>query len=353
MKVKIINLKDKLPYDFYLGRKNKTYGVDASPLANPYTVKRESDRENALAQYKDWLIGRILDPMSDQYELLDEITEFLRKNYEVTLGCFCAPKRCHCEVVANNLNTRIKALAVNDLERQGCTVEYVSPQTGKKSRYKIKQNPLDDLWTEMYNSETCEGCEKCELSRSRTHMVWSRGNGAKRILIVGEAPGESEDEVGLPFVGASGKMLERMLNSVGLESQRDCWIVNACKCRPPNNRTPTAKETDDCFPYLQAQIVELMPAVILALGDTSTKRLIGKSDFKITNCRGKLYPLDLSKWHLPSVAEDSRVSQLESILVLPTFHPSYLLRNPQKTVASVKWYAWQDMQKLRSLTQEL
>lgn len=348
MKVNIVNVKESIPYHFYVGRKNKTYSLAASSLANPFVVKRESERDSSLEQYAKWLDGELMDVMGDAASEFYDILNFLREHHEVTLACFCSPKRCHCEIIASKL---FVALYPNEDDREGVEweVRYQSNKTPRKSSYKIKQNPLMESWRDTWNEDLCKSCNKCVLHESRTHSVWMRGNGAKGLLIVGEAPGEDEDKLALPFIGASGKMLEKILHSVGLDSQEDCWIVNACKCRPSDNRTPTAKEIDTCFPYLQSQIVELMPKVILALGQTSTKRLIGKSDFKITNCRGKKYPLDLSKWDFTSDSDHEVVLRLSNIIVVPTFHPSYLLRNPQKQVASPKWYVWQDVQLVKNI----
>lgn len=348
MRVNIVNVKEGIKYDFYVGRKNKTYSLNQSPLASPFVVKRESERDSCLEQYSLWLDEELEEIMSDVVTELYDILQFLKEKGEVTLACFCSPKRCHCEVIAQKLQVALVSYedAPQDTKIE---VRYQSNKTPRKSSYKIKQNPLMDSWRDTWNEDSCKGCEKCDLSKSRTHSVWIRGNGAKRLLIIGEAPGEEEDKYALPFIGLSGKMLEVMLNSVGLDSQRDTWVVNACKCRPEDNRTPTAKEVDTCFPYLQSQITQLMPKVILALGGTSTRRLIGKSDFKITNCRGKKYSLDVSRWNFTNESDQEAVLRLSTVLVIPTFHPSYLLRNPQLEVAGPKWYVWQDMQLVKSL----
>lgn len=364
-KINIVNVKEAVSeawsWDFYLGRKNKKYELGESCLANPFTIKVEADRDDAIAQYDDWLFGQCQDPMSDQYEFLMEIKDFIISRGEVTLSCWCSPKKCHCEVVANYIIDYLKKYPLdNSPKTDEIEVVYVSSKKQRVKPYKIKQSPLMKYWSESYNQTTCQSCNRCELSKSRTHSVWIRGEGKKRLLIVGEAPGENEDRVALPFVGDSGRMLEAMLSSVGLSSQEDTWIINACKCRPPDNRTPTAGEVDSCFPYLQQQIVELQPKIILALGGTSTKRLIGKTDFKISNCRGKVYPLDLSKWSLQEGIDETYYiinyimvrSVLENVKVVPTWHPAYLLRNPQKEVASPKWQAWQDLQLVSKLLLE-
>ena len=373
MRISIVNVKEAVKegynWNFYLGRKINFKAVEQqplllehSPLANPFTVKKESERDGAIAQYDDWLFEKCQDPMSNEYEFLMEIKDFLLENQSVILACWCSPKKCHSEIVAEYIISYLEKYPPSaDFVRDDVDVVYVSRQKQRKTTYKIKPNPLQRSWSETYNQTTCQECDRCELSKGRTHSVWIRGEGKKKLLIVGEAPGENEDALALPFVGDSGRMLELMLNSIGLSSQKDTWIINACKCRPPDNRTPKAGEVDACFPYLQQQIVELQPKVILALGGTSTARLIGKSDFKISNCRGKIYPLDLSKWNLPQTEVDEsnyimdyiiRRSSLENVKVIPTWHPAYLLRNPKKEVASPKWQVWQDLQLVNKLLEE-
>ena len=372
--IHLTNIKKDSEYNFYLGRKNKAFQVEASVLHNPFKISRESERENVLEKYKHYLEEQLADPMSDASAEIDKIVLHLYRNCEVKLACQCLPKKCCTEVVAEYISQRLTevVLSFDASERPEVAIIKADYSTNRKKLYKIKQNPLMQSWGDEWSLDNCLSCNKCKLAEGRKHTVWIRGEGAKRLLIVGEAPGQNEDKTGLPFIGQSGKMLEAMLNSVGIESQRDCWVVNACKCRPPDNRTPKSEEIDACFPYLQSQIVELQPKVILALGTTSTKRLIGKSDFKISNCRGKVYPLYLGKqWNIPtpeqleSVPEKLREElsiyngiyntiyiDLASVKVVPTFHPSYLLRNPQKEVGSPKWLVWQDIRLVKQLLDE-
>lgn len=372
--INLSNIKKDSVYDFYLGKKSKTLQVETSALHNPFKVTREAERENVLEKYKHYLEEQLADPMSDASVLIDDITAVLIENGSVTLGGVDLPKRDHIEVVAEYIYERLRdfCLAEGWDETPEIAVIKADYSASKKRPYKIKQNPLLKSWSEEWNLTKCLGCTKCELHIGRNNTVWLRGEGQKKLLIVGEAPGKNEDETALPFIGDSGKMLEAMLNSVGLESQRDCWVINACKCRPPDNRTPKSEEIDACFPYLQQQIVELQPKVILALGTTSTKRLIGKSDFKIGNCRGNVYPLYLSKyWNLPkqedweTIREKNLDSEfidipiaidiyikLETCKVVPTYHPAYLLRNPKKEVGSAKWLVWQDIRLVKQLLEE-
>ena len=180
--------------------------------------------------------------------------------------------------------------------------------------------------------EHCNRCHRCELGNSRTHAVIGRGNPQASILIVGEAPGQNEDETGLPFVGRSGKLLDKILESVDLSAETDVFIANVIKCRPPKNRPPTAKEIEACKPYLLEQIRILDPKIILLTGATALKGLL--SDKRpISKIRGQWI-----EW--------------EGRLCMPIFHPSYLLRNPSREPETPKWFMWQDMQAIKAKLDE-
>lgn len=344
----IVNVKKQYSWDFYCGKSNKKYNLKDSPLHNPYNITREKDRDSKLELFKQYADKEFSDPLSDFSQEIDLLVDHLLLNGSLVLGCLDVPKKSHVEYIAELCIKRVWQNCSNEDALQDLKIEIQiqSPQKQGKRSSKPKETPVSQDYANRFNHDTCQACDHCPLHISRTNTVWSRGSGKKRLLIVGEAPGQNEDETGLPFIGASGKMLEKMLASIGLDSQEDCWIVNACKCRPPDNRKPTAGETDACFPYLQRQIIELQPKVILAVGDTSTKRLIGKNDFKISNCRGKVFPLHLAKWNLP---EEEEWQYLYDIKVIPTFHPAYLLRNPEKEVGSIKWQTWQDMILLKEI----
>jgi DNA polymerase len=186
---------------------------------------------------------------------------------------------------------------------------------------------LDDL------REAACNCQKCPLAATRNHVVVERGDRQAKILIIGEAPGEQEDLTGLPFVGKSGQLLDKILESVGLDSNRDVYICNTVKCRPPNNRVPTEVETSTCKPYLLEQIRLIDPKIILLTGATSLKSILGEK-LGISKVRGKWY-----EW-------DGR-------LVMPIFHPSYLLRNQSREQGSPKWLTWQDVKSIKAKYLEL
>ena len=179
----------------------------------------------------------------------------------------------------------------------------------------------------------CQQCYRCALGNTRTHAVVGRGNQQAPVMIIGEAPGQNEDETGLPFVGKAGQLLEKILASVGLNSDRDVYICNINKCRPPENRVPTPAEIAACRPYLLEQIRLVNPKIILLTGATAVKGLTGDKH-AITKIRGTWI-----EW--------------EGRLCMPIFHPAYLLRNPARDLGSPKWLMWQDMQAVRAKLDEL
>jgi uracil-DNA glycosylase len=177
-------------------------------------------------------------------------------------------------------------------------------------------------------AQHCNQCHRCGLGKTRTHAVVGRGNLQATIMIVGEAPGQNEDETGLPFVGKSGQLLEKILASVKLDTDKDVYIANINKCRPPENRVPTNEEMAACKPYLLEQIRLVDPKIILLTGATAVKGLTGDKR-PITKIRGQWI-----EW--------------QGRLCMPIFHPSYLLRNQSREVNSPKWLMWQDIQAVRA-----
>lgn len=182
-------------------------------------------------------------------------------------------------------------------------------------------------------AQHCNNCHRCELGENRTHAVVGRGNLQAKIMIIGEGPGQNEDETGLPFVGKSGQLLEKILASVNLSTEHDVYICNIVKCRPPENRVPTPEEMAACKPYLLEQIRLVDPKIILLTGATAVKGITGNKQ-GITKIRGQWI-----EW--------------EGRLCLPIFHPSYLLRNPSKEKGSPKWLMWQDIQAVKAKYDEL
>ncbi|MEO0534791.1 MAG: uracil-DNA glycosylase [Cyanobacteria bacterium P01_A01_bin.123] len=182
-------------------------------------------------------------------------------------------------------------------------------------------------------SVPCKQCQRCGLAAGRTNVVVGRGNPSAPILIIGEGPGQNEDEQGLPFVGKSGQLLEKILASVRLDPEKDVYICNVVKCRPPGNRAPTPDEVNACRPYLLEQIRLADPKIILLTGATAMKGVTGEKR-GITKIRGQWL-----EW--------------EGHLCMPIFHPAYLLRNPSREKGKPKWLMWQDIQAVRAKLDEL
>ena len=178
----------------------------------------------------------------------------------------------------------------------------------------------------------CEACRCCSLAAGRQTVVVSRGNPRARLMLIGEGPGAQEDEQGLPFVGRSGQLLDRLLESVGLDSNSDAYVCNIVKCRPPENRRPTAQEMAACRPWLERQIQLMDPAVILLVGATAVEGLLGIKG-GITKLRGQ--------WRR------GEGGSLEGRWLMPIFHPSYLLRNGSREPESPRWLTWHDLQEVQ------
>lgn len=151
-------------------------------------------------------------------------------------------------------------------------------------------------------------CTKCGLHATRKNTVFSRGNPTASLCFVGEAPGEDEDLQGLPFVGRSGKLLDETITKLGLDPKQDIYVCNIIKCRPPSNRRPEEEEVNSCIDYLEEQIKLVNPKVVIALGSTSINSLMPANTLGITKIRGRFFKYN----RLP---------------LMPTYHPSYVLRN--------------------------
>lgn len=171
-------------------------------------------------------------------------------------------------------------------------------------------------WDEL--EQRIRACHACRLSERRTQAVPGVGDREADWLFVGEGPGAEEDARGEPFVGQAGKLLDAMLASLGLARGHNVYIANAVKCRPPGNRTPEADEIATCHPYLDRQIELIRPRIIVALGRPAAQTLLG-GEIKIAAARGRLF-------------------QRKGVPVVVTYHPAYLLRNPQD-----KARAWEDL----------
>jgi uracil-DNA glycosylase family 4 len=168
--------------------------------------------------------------------------------------------------------------------------------------------------------EEVRACRLCVLCRGRTQTVFGVGDPCARLMFIGEGPGEDEDRQGEPFVGKAGRLLDRMIQAMGL-ARENVYIANIVKCRPPGNRNPEPREIVACLPYLRRQVEIIRPEVICALGNVAARTLLD-SQLPISRIRG-------------------RFGEFLGIPVLPTFHPAYLLRNIED-----KRLAWEDLRKL-------
>jgi DNA polymerase len=171
-------------------------------------------------------------------------------------------------------------------------------------------------------------CHLCQLSKSRKNVVFADGDINSDIMFVGEAPGMYEDELGLPFVGRAGELLTKMIENVLLIKREEVYIANIIKCRPPNNRVPTQEEVDCCKEYIIKQIDIVKPKIIVALGTTSYQHLLNDNT-----------PISKARGH---------ILNFNGIKLIPTYHPSYLLRNP-----SAKKDAFVDMKLVKRLLDDI
>ncbi len=167
-------------------------------------------------------------------------------------------------------------------------------------------------------------CTRCKLHQAgRHHIVFGVGSPRARLMFVGEGPGADEDMQGIPFVGRAGQLLTRIIESIGM-TRDEVYIANVIKCRPPGNRTPEPDEIETCEPFLLRQIASIRPKVVVALGAVAARSLL-RTNEPISHIRGRMYKYGFA-------------------LVMPTFHPAFLLRSPDR-----KRDVWEDMKKVRAL----
>ncbi|MBD3393285.1 MAG: uracil-DNA glycosylase [Chitinivibrionales bacterium] len=187
--------------------------------------------------------------------------------------------------------------------------------------YEAKRRALVELY------RATENCHNCPLDDTRTKYVFGAGNAEANLMIIGEAPGEDEDRQGVPFVGAAGQLLTKMLAAIDLDRRKDVFITNILKCRPPGNRNPSDAEAEACAGILARQIEIIAPAALLLLGRVAAHRLLGRTE-SLAKLRGE--KLDY-----------------KGIPVVITYHPAALLRNPQW-----KRPAYEDLQRLQAMLKE-
>lgn len=166
-----------------------------------------------------------------------------------------------------------------------------------------------DNWEDLEKS--INNCNKCKLCNNRTNIVFGCGNKNADVMFIGEGPGADEDLQGIPFVGKAGKLMDMAFEGIGIKRE-DVYIVNIVKCRPPQNRVPEQDEADGCLNYLRNQVILVKPKIIVLLGSTALKNILGK-ELSITACRGK--------W-----------IEKKGIHYMPTWHPAALLRDESKKI---------------------
>lgn len=183
---------------------------------------------------------------------------------------------------------------------------------------------MEKEWEILKNE--CMSCEKCELCKTRTNVVFGMGNPKARVLFIGEGPGETEDLTGLPFVGRSGKLLDKFIEAIGYDRE-SVFIANMVKCRPPKNRDPKPEEMELCLDYLRRQVKLIDPELIVCLGRVAAARLISP-DIKVTKQHGEIFQKGKYKF-------------------MATFHPAALLRNPNQ-----KPEAFEDFLKIKEILEK-
>ena len=193
---------------------------------------------------------------------------------------------------------------------------------------------MSDLNTALSNLQLhCSSCDHCGLATSRQQVVVARGNPEAPLMLIGEAPGQQEDGSGRPYVGRAGQLLDQLLESAGLNSERDAYICNVVKCRPPDNRKPSRTEMAHCRPWLDQQIALIDPALIVLTGATAVEALLGIKG-GITKLRGQ--------WQ-----------QWNGRQLLPVLHPSYLLRFGSSAEGSPRWHTHKDLESVRHKLDQL
>lgn len=182
-----------------------------------------------------------------------------------------------------------------------------------------------DNWEEL--EQSIVNCNKCKLCTNRTNIVFGVGNKEADIMMIGEGPGADEDKQGEPFVGKAGQLMNKALTGLGIKRE-ELYIANIVKCRPPSNRVPEQDEAEACLNYLRNQVVLVKPKIIVLLGSTALKNILGK-EYSITAMRGK--------W-----------IEQKGIYYMPTWHPAALLRDENKKIEF-----WNDLKEVRKKEDEL
>ena len=181
-----------------------------------------------------------------------------------------------------------------------------------------------ETWEELEAS--IKQCNKCKLCQNRTNIVFGTGNKQAKVMLIGEGPGADEDKEGIPFVGKAGQLMNKALAGLGL-NREELYIANIVKCRPPSNRVPEEDEANACLDYLRNQVLLVKPSIIVLLGSTALKNILGK-EYGITSAKGT--------W-----------IEKKGIFYMPTWHPAALLRDENKKIEF-----WNDLKEVKKKMQE-
>lgn len=210
----------------------------------------------------------------------------------------------------------LESLKIHFEYRKSCGINYFQEPEEQKSSLPEDNQPLLDRVVEEIGD-----CKRCKLHPTRKNIVFGSGNPGARLMLVGEAPGAEEDEQGMPFVGKAGQLLTKIIEAIDLK-RSDVYIANIIKCRPPSNRNPDEDEIKTCIPFLKKQIEIIAPEIVCTLGNIAARSLLD-TDMGITKLRGRFH-------------------ERSGLKIMPTYHPSYLLRDQSK-----KRETWEDMKKVK------
>jgi uracil-DNA glycosylase family 4 len=268
-----------------------------------------------------------MDPRDEIRELLGQATEYLRYFREVgitNLGESAPPNipvAVEPPAAVIQIAQAIPILTIDMPIKKDASSLFQEPSLFGESapQAAARRETLEEIRADLGD------CKRCKLWETRNKLVFGEGSPEARLMFIGEGPGADEDASGRPFVGRAGQLLTKMIEAINLKRE-DVYIANAVKSRPPGNRTPETDEVRACIPFLFRQIAAIQPKLIVALGNPAMQALLD-TKMGITKMRGQFapYPRD------------------PMIKVLPTFHPAYLLRSPDK-----KREAWEDLKRVRA-----
>lgn len=216
----------------------------------------------------------------------------------------------------------VEALPADGREASGAAGVSTEPVSMAEHEPPQVENPPAERLREI--RDELGDCTRCKLHGGRTNLVFGVGSPDADLMFVGEAPGRDEDRQGEPFVGRAGQLLTKIIEAIDLQ-RKDVYIANVVKCRPPQNRNPEGDEVETCRPFLFAQIDAVRPRVIVALGAFAVRTLLDDERMPISKARGRVYTCRGAK-------------------LIPTFHPAFLLRSPER-----KRDVWEDMKRVRSI----